>query len=307
MARRPLRVGTRGSPLALLQARAVVAMVGAVEPAAELELVVVTTAGDRSQDAAPSSFAERGIFVHEIQGALLRGDVDLAVHSLKDVPMTTPDGLTIAAVPLREDPRDVVHFRDGTMTWAALPPGARLGTSSQRRTALLRHLRPDLRFMPIRGNVGTRIAKVDRGDYDGAILAAAGLHRLGLHQCITEYLDHDTCLPEAGQGALAVEARVDDSPTVALLASIEDPWTRWAVDAERATVAALGGGCSSATACYGRFAEGMLWLRGAVANPDGARLIASEVRVLADAHALAAPMLAARLLELGARDLLDAP
>lgn len=276
----------------------------AQHPGLVVEQVIISTAGDRSQHRSPEAFTERGIFVKEIEQTLLAGVIDLAVHSLKDLPAGTTEGLTIAGYPPRADARDVLHCRDQSRRWSSLPPGARVGTSSQRRLAQLRHLRPDLEYVPIRGNVETRLAKVDRGDYDATVLAAAGLHRLGLDAAITEYLPVEDCLPEAGQGAIAVEVRGDDIGLRQLVGSIDNAATRLVVQVERQAVALIGGGCTTPTACYGVLDGDELWLRGMVATPDGATLLCASTRVARDAWPSAAPDLAAKLLALGAGQLL---
>src|SRR5579859_734924 len=271
-----LRVGTRGSPLALRQTTMLVDRLRAARADLDVQVVIITTEGDRSQGLPPAAFAERGIFVRELESALESGVIDAAVHSLKDVPAVLPDAFTLAAIPERGDARDVLHCCDQAHRWTTLPPGARIGTSSQRRAAQLRHHRSDLAFVPMRGNVETRLAKVDRGAYDACVLAAVGLQRLGLHAAITEYLPVDLCLPEAGQGALAVEIRAGDDRTLSLVRLLDDPACRLAVEAERSAVAAIGGGCLTPTACYGVLDGDEFWLRGVVASPDGVRLLATS-------------------------------
>ncbi|MCW5836243.1 MAG: hydroxymethylbilane synthase, partial [Labilithrix sp.] len=215
---------TRRSALALAQCRAFVARLAAAHPGLELVEEQVVTTGDRIQDRPLSEVGGKGLFVKEIEEALLERRADIAVHSIKDVPATLPDGLAIACIPLREDPRDVlVAPRHGTL--AALPAGARIGTSSLRRAANVLAARPDLVIVPLRGNVDTRLRKVDAGEADGIILARAGLVRLGLGDRATEVLSPEVSLPAVGQGALGIEARVDDAATRALLASLADTTT----------------------------------------------------------------------------------
>lgn len=299
----PLKIGTRGSPLALAQTGWVVERLRDAQPNLAIEVVVIRTAGDRSQALPPTAFAGRGIFVTEIEQALARAEIDAAVHSLKDLPATLQAGFAIAAIPPREDPRDALHTATSGVTWDTLARGARVGTSSQRRTAQLRYRRPDLQFFPIRGNVGTRVERVARGDYDAIIVAAAGLRRLGMATAIRDYLDYEVCLPEAGQGAIGIEVRADDPVQQALFSVLDHGPTRVTVEAERAAVAAIGGGCTTPTAAYAEIDHGTLWLRGVVASPDGTRLIAAEIRAPIGDHAAAPALLAQELIRRGAAEL----
>ena len=229
-----LRVGTRGSRLALAQAALATRSLG------DVRLVVIRTRGDDSEE--PLAQLGEGIFVRALEDALRRGEVDLVVHSLKDLPTEESSGLVIAAIPQREDARDVL-ISAGRSGLAGLAQGATVGTSSVRRTAFLRALRPDVRTVAIRGNVDTRLAKVERGEYGGAMLALAGLRRLGIAVSEAEILPLDLCLPAPGQGALALQCRADDPATIALLAQLDDPATRVAVEAERALLRLLGASC----------------------------------------------------------------
>ncbi|MBX3260811.1 MAG: hydroxymethylbilane synthase [Labilithrix sp.] len=245
---------TRRSALALAQCRAFVARLAAAHPGLELVEEQVVTTGDRIQDRPLSEVGGKGLFVKEIEEALLERRADIAVHSIKDVPATLPDGLAIACIPLREDPRDVlVAPRHGTL--AALPAGARIGTSSLRRAANVLAARPDLVIVPLRGNVDTRLRKVDAGEADGIILARAGLVRLGLGDRATEVLSPEVSLPAVGQGALGIEARVDDAATRALLASLADTTTSRCVHAERGVLAALGADCKTPMGAYAERVE----------------------------------------------------
>jgi hydroxymethylbilane synthase len=232
-ARPPLRVATRGSTLARLQTDVVVRRL-----AVDAEVVVVQTNGDRRTDVPIHTLGGTGIFVKEVEDAVLRGDADVAVHSAKDLPSTTAPGLVLAAVPERADARDALVGS----TLAALPAGARVATGSVRRRAQLAHLRPDLTFAELRGNIGTRLEKA--AGFDAVVIAAAALDRLGEAGRIGERLEPDVLLPQVAQGALAVECRADDAETLALLASIDDPGVHAAVDAERAFLEQLGGGCN---------------------------------------------------------------
>lgn len=293
-----LRLGTRGSQLALAQARLVAGRLEAAAPGTRVDLVTIATAGDRDQ-ATPLAEGERpGWFTTAIQEALQRGEVDLAVHSLKDLPTRRPEGLVIAAVPLREDPRDVLVSRSG-QPLRSLPPGAIVGTSSPRREAQLREIRPDLAVRPIRGNVETRLRKVREGEYDAAVVALAGLRRLGLEAEAAEIFGFEEMLPAPGQGALAVECRAADEVVRQLLVRIDDPQVRLAVTAERAFLAAIEGGCSYPAAAYAEHFGSTLKLHALIA--PGGRIIRSKMGGPAETAAGLGRQLAAELLERAAR------
>ena len=264
-------IGTRGSALALAQAEGVARQLR--DLGARVELRIIKTTGDRVQGP-PEMPAEKGVFVKEIEAALLAGEVRLAVHSLKDLPTDLKPGLLIAAVPLRADPRDALISRGQRL--ADLPRGARVGTSSPRRRAQLLRVRPDLEMLPVRGNVDTRLRKLAAGDYDAIVLAAAGLERLGLGDRIVERLACEVCLPAPGQGALAVEARAGDEEAIGLARRIEDAASRACVEAERALLAGLGGGCRVPIGALAEAEGAALRLRGVVASPDGARAVFGE-------------------------------
>jgi hydroxymethylbilane synthase len=266
-----IRIGTRRSQLAMTQTGYVADLLREAL-ARDVELVEVTTEGDVSR-APLATFGGVGVFVGALRDALLRGQVDLAVHSLKDLPTTPHEQITVAAVPVREDPRDVVIARDG-LTLGELPPGARIGTGSPRRAAQLRALGLGFDVVAIRGNVDTRIRKVADGDVDAVVLARAGIARLGRLDEVTEVLDPLQMLPAPGQGALAVECRAADSDLAAEVRSaIDDPRTRAAVSAERAVLAALEAGCSAPVGALAEVAEGddgeELWLRAVALSEDG--------------------------------------
>jgi len=289
-----LRLGTRGSQLALAQARLVADRLEAAAPGLAVELVTIATAGDRDQ-ATPLAAGERpGWFTTAIQEALQRGEVDIAVHSLKDLPTRRPQGLVIAAVPLREDPRDALVSRTG-VPLRSLPPGAVVGTGSPRREAQLRELRPDLDIRPIRGNVETRIRKVREGEYDAAVVALAGLRRLGLEAEVAEIFGFEELLPAPGQGALAVECRADDARARGLLARIDDPAVRLAVTAERSFLAAIEGGCSFPAAAYAEHFGTTLKLHALVAS--GGRIVRSKMGGPAETAAGLGRQLAEELLQ----------
>ena len=264
-------IGTRGSALALAQAEGVAERLRAL--GAEVTLRMIKTTGDRLQGPPPMP-ADKGVFVKEIEAALLAGDVGLAVHSLKDLPTELKPGLLIAAVPRRADPRDALLSRGERL--ADLPPGSRVGTSSPRRRAQLLRARPDLAMLPLRGNVDTRLRKLDAGQYDAIVIAAAGLERLGLADRIVERLDWEVCLPAPGQGALAIEARADDAEAIGLAAAVDDAESRACVEAERAMLAGLGGGCRVPVGALAEAQGARLRLRGVVASTDGSRAVFGE-------------------------------
>jgi hydroxymethylbilane synthase len=265
-----LVIASRGSPLALWQAHWVEQQLAALGQDSRIE--IIKTTGDRITSVPLNQVGGKGLFTREIEDALLEGRADLAVHSLKDLPTELPAGLTLAAIPTREDPRDALVSTPG-MRLADLPNGAKVGTSSLRRVAQLRKLRPDLRIEPVRGNLDTRLRKLDQGHYDAIMLAAAGLNRLGWQDRITEVFSPDIICPAVGQGALAIEAAIGAGPQSALWEKMDDAPTRIAVTAERALLAALGGGCQVPIGALGTVAGGTLHLRGLVISPDGLRLV----------------------------------
>jgi hydroxymethylbilane synthase len=244
-------------------------------PEVAVEIIVIKTTGDVRQDVPLSEVAGKGVFVREIEAALLRGEIDAAVHSAKDMQSTDPPGLTIAAYCERADPRDALVSRHGTLD--SLPEGAVVATSAPRRIAQLSHYRPDLRFVTIRGNVDTRLRKLEAGDADALVLACAGLDRLGRSDVIRERLPLDLCLPQVGQACVAVQCRADDDEAIPLVAAAADHApTRAAVVTERAFLALLGGGCTAPIAAHARFAGTILHLTGRVAAPDGSLLLSAE-------------------------------
>ncbi len=302
----PLRLGTRGSPLARWQADWVAAQLRARGWA--VELVLITTQGD-VKTGPLGSFGGVGVFTKEIQRALLDQQVDLAVHSLKDLPTERVPGLELAAVPPRESPGDVLITRDGG-DFESLPPNALLGTGSMRRRAQLLHVRPDLRIEDIRGNVETRLAKLDAGEYDAIVLAEAGLTRLGLAARIQRVLPKSLMLPAIGQGALGLETRSTDDRALSALRSLDDPETHQAVLAERAFLATLRGGCLAPVGAWGRFPEEaagrQLVLDGVVLSPDGRQRLSGTVSGEAGQAELLGRQLADRLLADGALELIAA-
>jgi hydroxymethylbilane synthase len=265
-----IRLGTRGSALALTQARWVADRLGAHWPGLRVELRVIQTAGDRSQaGGAPLSvIGGQGIFVKEIEHALLRDEIDLAVHSLKDMATRLEPGLTLAAVPAREDARDALISRHG-VGLADLPPAPRIGSSSPRRAAQMRAARPDAIVVNLRGNLDTRLRKAATEEYDAIVVAAAGLHRLGRQAEITAYLPLDQFIPMVGQAALGLEARAADDRALTLLQPLDHPATHAAIRAERAYLAALGSGCAAPVAAHAVVEADLLTLHAMIADPDG--------------------------------------
>ncbi|MCM8745004.1 hydroxymethylbilane synthase [Thermomicrobium sp. CFH 73360] len=270
-----LRVGTRGSALALAQAQQAVAALLRVAPDQQWTIVPIVTTGDRDRATSLTVLGGSGVFVKELHEALLAGGIDLAVHSAKDLPTQLPRGLELVAVLGREDVRDVVVSRSGA-TLATLPPGARIGTSSRRRRALVAALRPDVELADVRGNVDTRLRKLWDGAFDALILAAAGLARLGRLDVVTEYLGSDIFVPAPGQGALALVCRVDD-PVGAIVAQVDEPDLHLAVAVERSFLAAFGSGCSLPLGAYATVAHGMVTLRVAVAGSERGPLLRRQV------------------------------
>ncbi len=299
MAARTLRIATRKSPLALWQANFVKDRLEALHPELQVELVPMSTQGDKILDTPLAKVGGKGLFVKELETAMLEGRADIAVHSMKDVPVEFPDGLGLHTICEREDPRDAFvsnHFNQID----ELPQGAVVGTSSLRRQCQLRAARPDLVIRDLRGNVNTRLAKLDAGEYDAIILAAAGLKRLEMAHRIAAFIEPEQSLPANGQGAVGIECRLDDHELHALLAPLEHPETRIRVLTERAMNRALQGGCQVPIGAYALVQGEEVWLRGLVGSPDGSRVIRDEIRgPLAEGEALG-HTLAQRLLAAGA-------
>jgi len=269
-----LRIGTRGSKLAMVQSETVASLLRTAHPGIAVELVTISTAGDRDQSTPLPEGSGVGWFTTAIQEALQRSEIDVAVHSYKDLPTRRAEGLTIAAIPLREDPRDALVSRRGE-TLRGLPAGAVVGTSSPRREAQLREIRPDVEIRPIRGNVDSRIAKVEAGDYDATVLALAGLSRLGLGHRVNHIFGYEEMLPAPAQGALAVECRAGDIATREVLAAIDDPALRQEVAAERTFLATIDGGCSFPAAAHAEHFGTTLKLSALIAS-DG-RIVRSKM------------------------------
>jgi hydroxymethylbilane synthase len=293
-----VRIGTRGSALAMAQVSLVAGRVR--ELGFEVEVVTIRTQGDRARSEG-SMMLERGAFVKDLETALLRGDVDLAVHSAKDLPVAIAGGTELAAFPPRGDARDALVSR-GDVPLSGLPSGARVGTESPRRQAFVRMERPDLVVEPVRGNVDTRLSRLDAGERDALIVAAAGLVRLGLAGRIAETFASDRIVPAVGQGALAVQARLDD-PWGAHARRIDDRPTRMAVMAERAFLAAMGGGCRAPFAAHARWSEGRLTIDAAALRPDGGAILRDRLTGSEEEAAALGERAAELLLARGAADL----
>lgn len=269
---RALIIATRPSQLARWQANFVAETLSAHQPELNIGIKVITTRGDKTLGQPLPEIGGKGVFTQELETELRAGTVDLAVHSLKDLPVEAPPGLCLGAILQREDPRDVLIANDGAEL-ADLAPGSILGTSSPRREAQVKTLRPDLRVKPIRGNVETRIRKVTSGDYDAAVIAAAGVIRLGLEDYVRQYFSLDQILPAPGQGALAVQVRCDDARVRNLLNAIESASIRRAVQAERYFLAGLGGGCSAPVGAYAEERDGAIQMNGFVGSLGGGQTI----------------------------------
>ncbi|HEV2245775.1 MAG TPA: hydroxymethylbilane synthase [Terriglobia bacterium] len=299
-----ITIGSRGSSLALWQANWVKDRLTSAGHAVKIE--IIKTSGDKLPSAALATSGTKGLFIKEIEEALEAGQVDLAVHSMKDLPTDLPEGLGVAAVPEREDPRDALISKGGVL-FEALPAGARIGTSSLRRQSQLLALRPDLEVVPMRGNVDTRLRKLERGDCDALVLAVAGLKRLGFASRITSYFREDEICPAVGQGALAIEIRTQNASVKAAVAELDHPATHQAVRAERAMLKALGGGCLLPIAAYAKHEVEELHLTGVVADPAGTQVVrATATGDPANPEELGRQA-AAELLGKGAGELLNRP
>ncbi|MBI2369217.1 MAG: hydroxymethylbilane synthase [Deltaproteobacteria bacterium] len=297
-----LRLGTRGSALALRQTTWVADALRARWPALDIEVIPIRTSGDRLVEVSLAQFGGKGLFVKEIEEALLEGRIDVAVHSAKDLPMELAPGLVLVATSTREDPRDVLIAREG-YGLRTLPTGARVGTSSLRRQAQLLHVRPDLRITPLRGNLDTRLRKLEQEGLDALVVAAAGVRRLGLEARITEWLGPELCLPAAGQGALGLEGRAGDERVRDLVAPLDHPPSATAVAAERAFVRRLGAGCHVSLAAFAEVGE-TIGLQGVVLSPDGKTVLRDALRGPRDTPEALGVALAERLLAQGAERVL---
>lgn len=298
-----LRIATRGSQLALWQAEWVAGQLRAL--GATVEIIRIATSGDVQQVGPISAVGLQGVFTKEIQAAVLAGDAEIAVHSLKDLPTEQVDGLILAAVPPREHSADALISR-GDSSLTSLPAGARVGTGSQRRRAQLLHLRPDIEVLGIRGNVDTRLAKLDDGEYDAIVLAAAGLKRLELEHRVAEYLEPPWMLPAVGQGALGIECRAEDKPTLEILRQLDHEPSHQPCIAERAMLARLHGGCSAPVGAWARMEDERLLLDGLVASLDGKQLLRVSQASKLDHAADLGSQVAEELLAQGAAEIISA-
>ncbi len=301
---RALRIGTRGSMLAKWQAESVRKQLLAAT-GIDAEIVIIKTAGDKLQLAPLTEIGGKGIFIKELEEALLDESIDLAVHSVKDIPTDTPTRLCFPAVCKRADVRDCLVSANG-VSLANLRQGARVGTGSLRRQAQLLHIRPDLDFRDLRGNVDTRLRKVDSGEYEAILLAKAGLDRLGLSQRIAETLSPEVCLPAVGQGAIAVEARLKDAEVASIVGALDDAETRTAIIAERALLAAMQGGCQVPLGAWARMERGELLMEAVVCSVDGVQYIKERATGAAENAAQIGEQLARQLLDAGALEILQA-
>ncbi len=299
-----LRIATRKSPLALWQAEHVRERLQAEHPGLQVELVTMSTQGDRVLDSPLAKIGGKGLFVKELELAMLEDRADIAVHSMKDVPAGLPEGLGIGAILEREDPRDA-FVSNQFSSIGDLPQGARVGTSSLRRQCQLRAARPDLKILDLRGNVGTRLSKLDDGQYDAIVLACAGLKRLGMEERITCAISPDEMLPAIAQGVIGIECRLDDERVADLIRSLAHAETNLRTLAERAMNAALAGGCQAPVAGYSELGDGVIELRGLVGRSDGSEIIRAEISGSQDQAESMGKQLADELLARGGRPILD--
>ncbi|MCP4683741.1 MAG: hydroxymethylbilane synthase [Desulfobacterales bacterium] len=301
---RCIKIGTRGSKLALWQANWVKDKLISHHPSITVELEIIKTKGDKILDVPLAKVGGKGLFVKEIEEALLNGRIDLAVHSMKDMPGDLPGGLCISAIPLRENPLDVLLSHNKT-TLKELPAGASIGTSSLRRSSQLKSIRPDLNILPLRGNLDTRIRKLEAKEYDAIILAAAGVKRLQYEHHISQYLDPNIMLPAVGQGALCIETRKDDPQITPYVTDLDHEQTRRVVLGERAFLHRLEGGCQIPIAAFGETNVDNFTLTGMVSDIDGKTILRETLKGIPDASEKIGTDLAEKLLALGARDILE--
>jgi hydroxymethylbilane synthase len=297
-------IGTRGSQLALWQANFIKSEIERLFPDRNVTLNIIKTTGDRITDRPLAQVGGKGLFVKEIETALLEKEIDLAVHSMKDMPGDLPGGLTIGAIPERENPFDVLISRDSRLL-ADYPAGARIGTSSLRRASQIKHIRPDLTIVSIRGNLDTRIKKLKSGEYDAIVLAAAGLRRLGQENEISEYLDDTRMVPAVGQGALCIETRKNDADIEIIMAKLDHMNTRVCVEGERSFLRQIEGSCHIPVACFGKILDNQVFLTAVVASEDGRELIKEQLFSPLDRVKQAGRTLADRVLENGGKKILE--
>ena len=299
-----LKIGTRGSQLALWQANWVKSALLAEDSSLSIELVIIKTTGDKILDVPLAKVGGKGLFVKEIEEALLNGKIDLAVHSMKDMPSLIPQGLFIGAIPEREIPQDVLISKNNRHL-SELPSGAIVGTSSLRRKAQLLFTRPDLVVVPLRGNLDTRLKKLETENLDAIILAAAGVKRLGFEKRVSQYLDENIMLPAVGQGALCIEIRENDPEVSPIVATLEDPKTRTIITGERAFLNRLEGGCQVPIAAHGKIHKNIFTLSGLVAAVDGKMLIKETLQGPENSPDITGVELAERLISKGAKTIID--
>ncbi|MDO9567495.1 MAG: hydroxymethylbilane synthase [Candidatus Desulfaltia sp.] len=302
--KRKIKIGTRGSKLALWQAGWVQSALYKKHPLLSVEIKIIKTKGDKILDVPLSMVGGKGLFVKEIEEALLDGRIDLAVHSMKDMPAEIPEGLCIGAIPEREVSQDVLISQNG-LSFSELANGAGIGTSSLRRSAQLLHTRPDIKILPLRGNLDTRLKKLESGNMDAIILAAAGVKRLGFENKITEYLDDDIMLPAVGQGALCIEIREKDTDIAQVVACMDHYQSRRIVSGERAFLKFLEGGCQIPIAAHGRIQNNIFTLTGLVATVDGTTMIKDIISGPEEDSEKLGIKLAKSLLSMGAREILE--
>lgn len=299
-----IKIGTRGSKLALWQANHVKAEIERLFPLVSVEIMIIKTTGDMIVDRPLSMVGGKGLFVKEIERALLESTIDIAVHSMKDMPGEMPPGLVIGAIPERENPFDVL-ISNNNLTLDQLPKGAKVGTSSLRRASQIKHVRPDVEIASIRGNLQTRLKKLASGEFDATLLAAAGLIRLGMKDVITQYFDENIMLPAVGQGALCIQSREGDGGIAPILEALDHEDTHTVVAGERAFLRRLEGSCHIPVACFGKLADRQLTLTGLVAAEDGSTILKESVSYTADDPQRAGIDLAEALLLRGADKLLE--
>jgi hydroxymethylbilane synthase len=304
MTPKELRIGTRGSQLALYQANWVKEKLVQTHPHLKVTLITIKTTGDKIQDAPLAKIGGKGLFVKEIEEALIQGRIDLAVHSIKDVPTELPESLHLSAITKREDPRDVFISKDGTLL-KDLPQRAKIGTSSLRRQAQLLHFRGDLELIPLRGNLDTRLKKLERMNLDGIVLALAGVKRLGFEARITEVFPIEISLPAIGQGALGIETRKEDKGVEERIHFLNDPESAIAISAERSFLKRLGGGCQVPIAAFAKIVDSNLRIDGLVGTTDGKRLVKHHLEGPAEEAESLGNELAEILLGKGAKEILE--
>ena len=297
-------IGSRGSQLALWQANWVKSELERLHSNADIDIRIIATSGDKIQDVPLSKIGGKGLFVKEIEEALLANEIDLAVHSMKDVPMELPTELGISVITKRENPLDALISKNGEKL-ADLPQGATIGTSSLRRSSQLLKYRDDFKIHPLRGNVDTRLRKVEEGKYDAILLASAGLNRLGWANRITEEISHDILLPAMGQGALGIETRLDDTMIYDFISTLNHEQTHYAVSAERSLVGRLDGGCQVPIGAYARVEKGLITLKGLVASLDGEVIYKLENVGPVDDAINIGQELGSKLLKMGANEILE--